>query len=435
MTHLAIRAENIGKRYRVGAVSQRYRTLRETISGAFGRGNAPGRARREQGPSHIWALRDLNLDVAPGEVLGIIGGNGSGKSTLLKILSRITEPTAGTASVRGRVGLLLEVGTGFHNELTGRENIFLSGAILGMRRDEIRRKFDEMVDFAEVSTFIDTPLKHYSSGMYMRLAFAVAAHLEPAILMVDEVLAVGDAAFQAKCLGKLQEVGKTGRTVLFVSHDLTAIARLAPRTILLRQGQLLFDGVTSEAIRQYTAAHVSLGEELAVRKDRAGDGMIRMESLRILDAEGRGITAVRSGDPVTFAVTYRTEIKDIRSEDFALDIRVNDALGHPVTTFSTRFNRCRGVAGRRGTLVCHVPSFALANESYSLDLWLNYRGGTSDGVLRAAELQVVTSDYYETGHQPVSRQFGAALFEHKWVGHPELTGDELSTVVRRYPLN
>src|SRR4051794_17335525 len=241
MPHFAIRTEALGKRYQIGALRQPYTTLRETLSRAV----SPSARRARQKDTQLWALKDVSFEVKPGDVVGVIGKNGAGKSTLLKVLSRITEPTEGRAEVRGRVGSLLEVGTGFHNELTGRENIFLSGAILGMRRAEIQRKFDEIVAFAEVSTFVDTALKHYSSGMYLRLAFAVAAHLEPAILLVDEVLAVGDLAFQRKCLNKMQEVGETGQTVLFVSHDLTAVSRLAPRSMVLGDGQVKFFGSTA----------------------------------------------------------------------------------------------------------------------------------------------------------------------------------------------
>src|SRR5712691_3252284 len=226
VTDFAIRVEGLGKRYRIGE-RERYRALRDTIADAI---KAPLRRLRSGRPSlvdnTIWALRDVSLEVAPGEVFGVIGHNGAGKSTLLKILSRITAPSEGRAELRGRVGSLLEVGTGFHPELTGRENVYLNGAILGMRRSEVRRKFDDIVAFAEVEQFLDTPVKRYSSGMAVRLAFAVAAHLEPEILIVDEVLAVGDAAFQRKCLGKMESVGREGRTVLFVSHNMAAVTHL-----------------------------------------------------------------------------------------------------------------------------------------------------------------------------------------------------------------
>jgi lipopolysaccharide transport system ATP-binding protein len=257
MKDIAIRVENLSKRYRIGAKQGRstYGSLRESLIEAA---NAPFRrllasasgTPRKELPT-IWALKDISFEVQHGQVLGIIGRNGAGKSTLLKILSRITKPTAGRVTLRGRIGSLLEVGTGFHPELTGRENIFLNGAILGMKRTEIEQKFDEIVDFAEIEQFLDTPVKHYSSGMYMRLAFAVAAHLEPEILLVDEVLAVGDAAFQQKCLGKMDTVARQGRTVLFVSHNMAAVQRLCKSTLLLDKGKTLAQGDTISIVDQY----------------------------------------------------------------------------------------------------------------------------------------------------------------------------------------
>jgi len=252
MSDIAIRVENLGKRYRIGHRRERYGTLRDTLMRALG---APLRAWRDRGnrkgKAEIWALQDVSFDVHRGDVLAVIGRNGAGKSTLLKILSRVARPTVGRAWIHGRVGSLLEVGTGFHPELTGRENIYLNGAILGMTKTEIDRKFDEIVAFAELEKFLDTPVKHYSSGMYMRLAFAVAAHLEPDILLVDEVLAVGDAAFQKKCLGKMGEVAKEGRTVLFVSHNMATIQRLCHSALLLDSGRMTACGTVSDVIQLY----------------------------------------------------------------------------------------------------------------------------------------------------------------------------------------
>jgi lipopolysaccharide transport system ATP-binding protein len=262
----AIRVEGLGKRYRIGR-PQRYLALRDRLAGIL---RAPARvlSRGTNGTSHghkeIWALRDVCLEVQPGEVVGLIGRNGAGKTTLLKILSRVTQPSAGWAEICGSVGSLLEVGTGFHPELTGRENIYLNGAILGMGQQEIRRKFDEIVAFAEVAEFLDTPLKHYSSGMQTRLAFAVAAHFEPQILMVDEVLAVGDLAFQKKCLGKMDEVARAGRTILFVSHQMNQIRRLCARVAWIDAGHLRMDGATSDVVSAYESSmsRGSLGEAL-----------------------------------------------------------------------------------------------------------------------------------------------------------------------------
>src|SRR5688572_24550144 len=245
-----IRVENLSKQYRVGVRRAEYATLRETIIDTL-KNPFKGDRRDENDETLFWAVRDVNFEIEAGERVGIIGRNGAGKSTLLKMLSRITEPTTGRIELYGRVGSLLEVGTGFHPELTGRENILLNGAILGMKRPEIARKFDEIVAFSEVEKFIDTPIKHYSSGMHLRLAFAVAAHLEPEILVVDEVLAVGDARFQRKCLNKMQDVGQQGRTVLFVSHNMSAITRLCERTILLHEGQVLADGPSHKVVAKY----------------------------------------------------------------------------------------------------------------------------------------------------------------------------------------
>jgi len=256
MSEFAIRAEGLSKQYRIGATVERYPTIRARLAGIAG---MPFRALRARGRRSntgqkptFWALKDVSFEIAPGEVVGVIGRNGAGKSTLLKVLSRITEPTAGKAKIRGRVGSLLEVGTGFHQELTGRENIYLNGAILGMKRAETDRKFDEIVDFAEVGAFIDTPVKHYSSGMHLRLAFSVAAHLEPEILLVDEVLAVGDVAFQRKCLGKMETVAARGRTVLFVSHNLGAVKELCQTSIVLDHGSIAFRGSVIAGLSHYT---------------------------------------------------------------------------------------------------------------------------------------------------------------------------------------
>ena len=295
MSDIAIRVENLGKRYRIGATVQRYRTLRETLSDAVTTPIRRLRAGREE-VDYIWALRNVSFDVRQGQVLGVIGRNGAGKSTLLKILSRVTEPTEGVAEIHGRVGSLLEVGTGFHPELTGRENIFLNGAILGMRNTEIERKFDEIVEFAEVEKFIDTPVKRYSSGMYLRLAFAVAAHLEPEILVVDEVLAVGDAEFQRKCLGKMSDVSRQGRTVLFVSHNMSAILRLTEETIVVDKGNLLLEAPTSQAVNFYLSRGLSQeGQHTwSVEEIPVSAAPFRPISIQVRDGRGQVTDTVRS---------------------------------------------------------------------------------------------------------------------------------------------
>lgn len=271
---LVISAHALGKQFRLGQRAK-YRTLRESIAAMFSARSKADSASRSA--NLFWALQDVSFDVRQGEAVGIIGRNGAGKSTLLKVLSRITSPTVGRAVIRGRVGNLLEVGTGFHPELSGRENIFLNGAILGMRRAEIRARFDEIVSYAEIDRFIDTPVKHYSSGMYMRLAFSVAAHLEPEILVVDEVLAVGDAAFQKKCIGKMADTARSGRTVLFVSHNMPAVRLLCDRGILLDGGRIVHDGAIDGAIAAYQASHAS--SESTWKRPAPGGGPLCFQSI------------------------------------------------------------------------------------------------------------------------------------------------------------
>jgi lipopolysaccharide transport system ATP-binding protein len=261
MSDVAIHINDISKEYHISGASERYKTLRDSVANAAKAWRTPRRAK-----SSFWALKDVAFDVKPGDVVGLIGRNGAGKSTLLKVLSRITEPTHGFADVHGRIGSLLEVGTGFHPELTGRENIFLNGAILGMGKKEIQRKFDEIVAFSEIEQFIETPVKHYSSGMMMRLAFAVAAHLEPEILLIDEVLAVGDTAFQKKCMGKMDEVSRAGRTILFVSHNMAAVRSMCTRGIVLSHGKLIFDGDVGTAIHHYNQSLSDVPQESGGRQ-------------------------------------------------------------------------------------------------------------------------------------------------------------------------
>jgi lipopolysaccharide transport system ATP-binding protein len=301
MSDIAIRVEGLGKRYRIGSRREPYLTLRDTLSRLV---TAPFRAREKA--EHVWALRDVSFDVRWGEIVGIIGRNGAGKTTLLKLLSRITDPTEGGADIWGRLGSLLEVGTGFHPELTGRENIYLNGAILGMTRAEIRRRFDEIVAFAEVEQFLDTPVKHYSSGMYVRLAFAVAAHLEPEILLVDEVLAVGDAAFQRRCLGKMQEVSRGGRTVIVVSHHMGTVLRLCERAILLEGGRVVKDGPVGSVVSTYLESGLGTGAQRvwSVREEAPGNEIVRLCAVRVIDREGKARESFDVREPVGVEMTY-----------------------------------------------------------------------------------------------------------------------------------
>ncbi len=309
MPSFAIRVENLGKQYRIGVAPERYQTLRDNIVDLV---NLPRRivtGFKNLSPNEnntIWALRDISFEVAPGQVLGVVGRNGAGKSTLLKILSRVTEPSLGYAEIYGRVGSLLEVGTGFHPELTGRDNIYLNGAILGMHRREIDRKFDEIVDFSGVEKFIDTPVKRYSSGMYLRLAFAVAAYLEPEILVVDEVLAVGDAEFQRKCLGKMSDVATQGRTVLFVSHNMSAILRLTEETIVLERGRMVLRAPTSQAVDYYLSSGLAQSGERRWLADEVPQDAapFRPLAIRIKNPAGKVAETVRAVEPLTIELEY-----------------------------------------------------------------------------------------------------------------------------------
>jgi lipopolysaccharide transport system ATP-binding protein len=408
MSEIAIQIHDLGKQYRLGA-PERYRTFRESVARAV---RAPlDRFRRNAASKtdRFWALRDVNFDVKQGEVIGIVGRNGAGKSTLLKVLSRITEPTAGYADVYGRVGSLLEVGTGFHNELTGRDNIYMSGSILGMRRGEIRRKFDEIVAFSECERFLDTPVKRYSSGMYMRLAFAVAAHLEPEILVVDEVLAVGDAAFQKKCLGKMQDVAGHGRTVLFVSHNMAAVEALCTRAVLLEQGCVAAQGPTGQVIRRYLQA----GEELTAvplseRTDRKGDGGARVTAVRIEDAAGG---AVHVGSRLRMTVTWEADrplnrprfianVRDLTQACvYALD---SDAVGGLGDTLPAR-----------GSVTCVTDPIRLTPGRCVVDLELWKSGSIADELPHAATFDVESSDFYGTGIVP-ERGWALCVLPQRW---------------------
>ena len=307
MSDTVIRVENLSKRYRIGSSQGhfKYGSLRDSLANAA---KAPFRRLRSSSdsankdPGYIWALKDVSFEVKQGDVLGIIGRNGAGKTTLLKILSRITKPTEGQVRLRGRVGSLLEVGTGFHPELTGRENIYLNGAVLGMKRAEIDSKFDEIVDFSEIEDFLDTPVKHYSSGMYMRLAFAVAAHLEPEILLVDEVLAVGDAAFQKKCLGKMGEVAREGRTVLFVSHNIPAIVRLCRRSIWIHRGQVVRDGDSEQVTNAYINENVQPTSFVMLSPDPEKSMCLRRVS--VMNQQGENSNRLPMDQPFYVQIEY-----------------------------------------------------------------------------------------------------------------------------------
>ncbi|MBI2848741.1 MAG: ABC transporter ATP-binding protein [Chloroflexi bacterium] len=382
MSQSAIRVERVSKRYRLGRVNQtafRYQALRDVITDAVAmplrrlnrilRGTPQVPIQRE---TTFWALKNVSFEVQQGEVIGLIGRNGAGKSTLLKILSQITEPTEGYAEVRGRVGSLLEVGTGFHPELTGRENIYLNGAILGMKKAEIQRKFDEIVTFAEIEKFLDTPVKRYSTGMYVRLAFAVAAHLESEILLVDEVLAVGDASFQKKCLGKMGAVATEGRTILFVSHNLAAIQTLCPRSILLDDGVIAKDGPTQEVASYYFGrVSESCGTYSWDNLDKApGNSIARLHSICLLSTEGIIVSEIRAEEP------FRIEVGHWVQQDGAkLGVTISVFNNEGVCVFSSISNQERQWHGKSRSVgwyrtSCFIPGCLLQPGQYSVTVLL-----------------------------------------------------------------
>ena len=372
MSDLVIRVENLGKRYRIGTASNSYRTLRDGIVDAFARltPSSKGRGELAASTSLIWALQDVSFEVPRGKVMGIVGRNGAGKSTLLKILSRVTEPTTGLAEIHGRVGSLLEVGTGFHPELTGRENIYLNGAILGMKRTEIERKFDEIVDFSEVAQFIDTPVKRYSSGMYLRLAFAVAAHLEPEILVVDEVLAVGDAEFQRKCMGKMSDVAQAGRTVLFVSHNMSAILRLTEETLVLDKGHLVYRAPTPQAVDYYMAAgFTGAGERLWQPEEIPAEAApFRPLALRLRDPHGKVVDTLRSTEPFSLEIDYTLDqaITGLRVGIYLLTMRGEYVFTSFDTDDPQQFNQHGTRPAGTYRSRCTIPAHMLNEGRYVL---------------------------------------------------------------------
>ena len=404
MDDFAIRADLLGKSYRLGEL-QKYKAIRDSLANAV---QAPFRwmsgQRKSKQNNILWALRDVSFEIHHGEVVGLIGRNGAGKSTLLKILSRITEPTTGSARIRGRVGSLLEVGTGFHPELTGRENIYLSGAILGMRKKEIDSNFDALVEFAEVSRFVDTPVKHYSSGMYVRLAFAVAAHLEPEILLVDEVLAVGDAAFQKKCLGKMGDVAKTGRTVVFVSHNMGAIQNLCSVAYLLSGGQLVYSGTVPDAIDRYLAEAKDVERKnLASRSDREGTGRVRFTEF--------SPTATTCGAAAEFIVRYSGEAP-LRNVHISMAFYNPFGEGALYLSNDVAGNQFENIP-QEGAFTCAFDKLPLLPGYYSVNVYCTINGVLADWVRDAARVHVEDGDFYGSGKLP-PKGYGSVVAPHAW---------------------
>ena len=421
MSDVAIRVEDLSKRYRIGQ--------RENMNGSFGGAvtnlvTRPIRNFRrlqklsnfsENGPDPediIWALKDVSFDVKEGEIVGIIGRNGAGKSTLLKILTRITEPTQGHVTLKGRVGSLLEVGTGFHPELTGRENVYLNGAVLGMGRREIDRKFDEIVDFSGVERFIDTAVKRYSSGMKVRLAFAVAAHLECEVLLVDEVLAVGDAEFQRKCLGKMGGVSKEGRTVLFVSHNMGAVQALCQRGILIRQGHIALDGPLDEAVGDYLA-YLTSGAEHAFdnNPERSGNGWVRLTGARVLDQSHKPTLHLIAGRPASFEFRYENLI-GARQANVLMTIF--NHLGIAITHFNMSLaNYTIEKLGAGGTFLCHVPKLPLPIGQYRIAVAVHVDEQATDHIPNALMFEVDSSTFFKNGRTPPAN-YCACMVDHDW---------------------
>jgi lipopolysaccharide transport system ATP-binding protein len=413
MIDIAVHIENLGKRYRIGRTRAQYGTVRETLMDIAA---APARRLRRLGQpappeETLWALKHVSFDVARGEVVGIIGRNGAGKITLLKILSRITEPTEGYVKIDGRVSSLLEVGTGFHPELTGRENIYLNGAILGMKRTEIYRKFDEIVAFSEIEKFLDTPVKRYSSGMYVRLAFAVAAHLEPERLLVDEVLAVGDAGFQKKCLGKMGNVAQEGRTVLFVSHNMAAITGLCKRAVLLESGAKHAEGSVQEVVAHYgTLLEQSRSGDFTQRKDRGGSGQVRIAGIRWVDLDGRELSVLQSGQGLALEIAYSAK-RPVRSPSFL--VGVYDLLSRRV--FFLDSSEAGGLPSNlpmEGHVRCIIDTLPLPPGTYRANLAIVLDGEVADHVTHAVEIQVVAGDFFGTGI--LRSRNRACLLNHHW---------------------
>ena len=422
MSEEVIQVHNVGKRYRIGARQEAYSTLRDTISSTA---MAPLTWLKERGrndrPKEFWALREVSFKVCQGEVLGIIGRNGAGKSTLLKILSRVTYPTEGQVDLSGRVGSLLDVGTGFHAELTGRENIFLSGAILGMKRAEIQSKFDEIVDFAEIEQFLDTPVKRYSSGMYMRLAFAVAAHLEPEILLVDEVLAVGDEAFQKKCLGKIKGIAQeSGRTVFFVSHNLQAVQALCDRGLFLSGGQVAFDGVAHETVRFYLEqVRQGTTQRPENNPDRQGDGSVRIVDLHTCDENGIVRQDFVAGQVLMFRFEY---LRKRPCSAVSLGFTVYNQLGMACTHINTmNVDFKLDPLAELGQVVCRIPRNPFPVGEYTLSVIVHADDQVADSLPMCLAFRVISSQFFPSkrGQEP-DLLYCPVLVDHQWQQHVQI---------------
>ena len=413
-----IEIKNISKMYHLGETIQ-YNTIRDKIADwvkdSFGKKCKEKHKIKNKEKDILWALDDISFNVNQGEVVGIIGRNGAGKSTLLKILSRITSPTKGKIIIRGRCASLLEVGTGFSAELTGRENIYLNGSILGMMKKEIDKKFDEIVAFAEVEKFIDTPLKRYSSGMYVRLAFAVAAHLEPDILLVDEVLAVGDIAFQKKCLGKMEDVSKKGRTVIFVSHNMATISSLCHRGIVLEKGQIIINESIEKAIQVYISSiSDKVSKKISMRKDRKGIGKLRFTDVWIENEHNEHTDIVCSGETIQFIIKFKLQEKIKNTDNLVIAIYLENIMGIGITDL---WSESAGIywdnIPETGYIICTLPKLPLNTDIYRFNIIARINNIIQDWIINAGEFTVEAGDFWGSGKIPPKNQ-GIFLFSQEW---------------------
>lgn len=420
MSNTVIKVESLSKQYRLGQVGRKslshdinrmWHTVRGREDPYMKIGEANDRSRKGSS-EYVWALQDINFEVNKGEVLGIIGRNGAGKSTLLKILSKVTAPTTGNIKLKGRVASLLEVGTGFHPDLSGRDNIFLNGAILGMTKKEIHHRFDEIVAFAGVERYIDTPVKRYSSGMYVRLAFAVAAHLEPEILIVDEVLAVGDVEFQKKCLGKMKDVSeKDGRTVLFVSHNMPAVQKLCTHAMVMQFGRNIYIGNTDNAVNHYLHNRRNNdAENLTTGINRGGNGLLRCTAISLLNSKMQEAVSFMSGDELNIVIDYTLEADQLKAVWFRLQVVsaneeimfiCNNAHSHDVITID-----------HSGRITCAIPRLPLFGGTYYINIYVQSQEGVLDDFEFARELHIVDGDFFGTGKIPGIRK--GMFVDHNW---------------------
>jgi lipopolysaccharide transport system ATP-binding protein len=415
MSDIAIKVEGIGKEYKIGR--KKSGDLRESFThflSLFSQSPALKPQSLNPQPSKtFWALKDISFEVKQGEAVGIIGRNGAGKSTLLKVLSRITRPTTGRFEINGRVSSLLEVGTGFHPELTGQENIYLNGTILGMRRAEIKDKFDEIIAFSGVEEFIDTPVKHYSSGMKVRLAFSVAAHLEPEILIIDEVLAVGDAEFQKKCLGKMEDVAGEGRTVLFVSHNMGAVERLCNSGIFLEAGKIIEKGTADYTIQKYLTSFESFQNNINQRTDRTGNGELVIEKIMLKNEHDQLIDQVHTGQNF-FVDLYYSKKVDSNLDRVICSISIKTSMGVPVFLIHNRMtNEPFQKIGNNGVIRCAVKNLPLTASSYYLSYSLIYDGQYLNALENAQKLQVISGKFYNSSEIP-PHSHSISLLDASW---------------------